>query len=76
MNLTGNRKFIVGMTGIICTSLLSGMVLYMGINDPVALIAAIGGNVTAVSTPFMFSNYGENKVKAAAGMNLPVPEID
>ena len=79
----GTRKFWITMLSLICTASLSGLAIYNIPDQAVALIAAIGGNVTAVVTPFMFSNYGENKVKANGNSGksgklseLPVPEID
>jgi len=60
---SGTRKFWLTGLGLLFTAVLSGIAIHLIPDQAVALIAAIGGNVTAVLTPFMVSNYGENKVK-------------
>jgi len=60
---TGTRKFYITGLALIFTAGLSALVVVQIPEQAVALIAAIGGNLTAVVTPFMVSNYGENKTK-------------
>jgi len=67
MNLENKRKFYITALSLIFSAVLSGIVIWQIPADAVTLIAAIGANVTAVNTPFMLSNYGENKVKAQNG---------
>lgn len=67
MIIDGNRKFYVVITSLIINALLSALVIWAIPDDAVILIAAIGANLTAINTPFMVSNYGENKVKAQNG---------
>lgn len=71
----GTRKFWITVLSLSITGILSGIVIYQIPDQAVPLIAAIGGNVTAVVTPFMFSNYGENKVKSNGKLpELVIPE--
>jgi hypothetical protein len=67
MKLDGNRKFYVVILSLIFNALLSAMVIWFLPDHAVPLIGVIGANLTAVNTPFMVSNYGENKVKAQNG---------
>ena len=54
--LTGNRKFIVVLVSIICSSVLIGVVLITKMPGPVGIIAAIAANFTAISIPFVTGN--------------------
>ena len=65
--LEGNRKFYIVLVSLVFTAGLSAFVIWQIPDQATPLIAAIGANVTAVNTPFMLSNYGENKVKARNG---------
>lgn len=60
---TGTRKFWITGLALVFTATLTGLAIWQIPEQAVALIAAIGGNITAVVTPFMVSNYGENKAK-------------
>lgn len=67
MNLDGNRKFYIALVSLVFTAALSALVVWAIPDQAVPLIGVIGANVTAVNTPFMLSNYGENKVKSQNG---------
>ena len=71
---TGTRKFWIALVALIFTAVLSGLAIIKVPDQAVALIAAIGGNVTAVCTPFMVSNYGENKVKTNGKLPNPITD--
>lgn len=60
----GTRKFYITGLALVFTAGLSALVILQIPEQAVALIAAIGGNLTAVVTPFMVSNFGENKNKS------------
>jgi len=67
MTLDGNRKFYVVITSLIINAVLSALIIFGIPEHAVTLITALGANLTAINTPFMISNYGENKVKAQNG---------
>lgn len=66
MNLTGIRKFIIVLSELLIFLVLAILVIINEIESPTAVIASIGGALTAIAVPFVTGNIAENKAEKRA----------
>jgi hypothetical protein len=67
MNLVGNRKFFISMVALFLSSMLSAVAIVYVPEQAVALIVAVGGNLTAITVPFVVGNVQNKRAEKING---------